>query len=84
MLTDQKDHPIIVVQLLSCVSLCNLMDCIMPGFPVLHCLLQFAQIHVIELVMISNHLILCCPLLILPSVFLSIRVSSNESALYIM
>ena len=31
----------------------------------------------------SNHLILCCPLLLLPSVFPSIRVSSNESALCI-
>ena len=31
----------------------------------------------------SNHLILCCPLLLLPSIFLSIRVFSNESALHI-
>ena len=37
----------------------------------------------IELVMPSNHLILCCPLLLLPSVFPSIRVFSNESALCI-
>ena len=37
----------------------------------------------IELVMLSNHLILCCPLLLLPSVFPSIRVFSNESALCI-
>ena len=36
-----------------------------------------------ESVMPSNHLILCCPLLLLPSVFPSIRVSSNESALCI-
>ena len=35
----------------------------------------------IKSVMPSNHLILCCPLLLLPSIFLSIRVSSNESAL---
>ena len=35
----------------------------------------------IESVMLSNHLILCCPLLLLPSVFPSIRVFSNESAL---
>ena len=41
-------------------------------------LLKFMSI---ELVMLSNHLILCCPLLILPSVFPSIRVFSNESAL---
>ena len=37
----------------------------------------------IELVMPSNHLILCCPLLLLPSVFLSTRVYSNESVLHI-
>ena len=37
----------------------------------------------IELVMPSNHFILCCPLLLLPSIFPSIRVFSNESALCI-
>ena len=37
----------------------------------------------IELVMPSNHLILCCPLLLLPSIFPNIRVFSNESALHI-
>ena len=37
----------------------------------------------IELVMPSNHLILCCPLLLLPSIFPSIRVFSNESGLCI-
>ena len=37
----------------------------------------------IESVMPSNHLILCCPLLLLPSVFPSIRVFSNESVLRI-
>ena len=37
----------------------------------------------IESVMPCNHLILCCPLLLLPSVFPSIRVFSNESALHI-
>ena len=36
-----------------------------------------------ELMMPSNHLILCCPLLLLPSIFPSIRVFSNESALHI-
>ena len=40
-------------------------------------LLRFMSI---ELVMSSNHLILCCPLLLLPSVFPSIRVFSSESA----
>ena len=37
----------------------------------------------IELVMPSSHLILCCPLLLLPSIFPSIRVFSNESDLHI-
>ena len=37
----------------------------------------------IESVMPSNHLILCCPLLLLPSIFPSIRVFSNESSLRI-
>ena len=37
----------------------------------------------IESVMPSNHLILCCPLLLLPSLFPSIRLFSNESALRI-
>ena len=37
----------------------------------------------IESVMPSNHLILCCPLLLLPSIFPNIRVFSNESALCI-
>ena len=36
-----------------------------------------------ESVMPSNHLILCCPLLLLPSIFPSIRVFSKESALHI-
>ena len=46
------------------------MDCSRPGFPVLHHLLEFAQVHIHELVMPSNHLILCHPLLLLPSIFL--------------
>ena len=37
----------------------------------------------IESVVTSNHLILCCPLLLLPSIFPSIRVFSNESVLHI-
>ena len=37
----------------------------------------------IKLVMPSNHLVLCCPVLLLPSVFPSIRVFSNESVLHI-
>ena len=59
------------------------MDCSTPGFPVHHQLPEFTQTHVIELVMPSNRLILCHPLLLLPSVFPSIRVFSNESVLCI-
>ena len=44
---------------------------------------SFLKLMSIESVMPSNHLILCCPLLLLPSVFPSIRVFSSESALHI-
>ena len=40
-----------------------------PGSPVLHCLLEFAQIHVHWVMMLSIHLILYHPLLLLPSIF---------------
>ena len=59
------------------------MDCSMLGLPVHHQLPELAQTHVHELVMPSNHLILCRLLLLLPSVFPSIRVFSNESVLRI-
>ena len=67
----------------SCPTLCNPMDCSTLGFPVLHYLLEFAQFMSIESVMLSNHLVLCCPLLLLPSIFPSIRVFSNGSVLCI-
>ena len=60
------------------------MDCSMSGFSVLHYLPGFAQLMSIELMIPSNHLILCCLLLLLPSIFPSIRVFSNESALHII
>ena len=53
------------------------------GLPVHHQLLEFTQLRSIESVMSSNHLILCHPLLLPPSIFPSIRVFSNESALHI-
>ena len=59
------------------------MDCSTPGFPVHHQLLELTQTHVHRVVMPSNHLIFCCPLLFLPSIFPSIRVFSNESVLCI-
>ena len=66
----------------SCPTLCNPMDCSTPGLPVHHQLPELTQTISIELVMPSNHLILCNPLLILPSIFSSIRVFSNESVLH--
>ena len=59
------------------------MDCTMPGFPVLHHLWSLLKLMSIESAMLSYHLILCHPLLLLPSIFPSIRVFSNESVLHI-
>ena len=75
---------VVVVQWLSCVWFCNPMNCSTPGFPVLHHLPEFAWTHVHRVDdAIQNHLSHCHPLLFLPSVFPSIRVFSNESALHI-
>ena len=52
-----------------------------PGLPVHHQLPEFTQTLYIESVMPSSHLILCCPLLLLPPIPPSIRVFSNESTL---
>ena len=59
------------------------MNCSTPGLPVYHQLPESTQTMSIESVMPSNHLILCRPLLLLSSIFPSIRVFSNESALCI-
>ena len=59
------------------------MGCSMPGFPVFHYLPEFTQLMSTESMMPSNHFILCLPLLLLPSIFPSIRVFSNESAFHI-
>ena len=69
----------------SCLTLCNPMDCSTPGFlsfiiSQIHYLNRFVSV---ELVMPSNHLILCHPFLLLLSVFPSIRVFSNELTLCI-
>ena len=59
------------------------MDCNTPGLLVLTISWSLLKLISIELVMPSNHLILCHPLLLLPSIFPSIGVFSNESALHI-
>ena len=79
------------VQLLSHVWLCDPMDCSTLSFPVHYQLPEFTQtqVHWVSdaiqpshpLSSPSNHLILCHPLLLPPSIFPSLRVSSNESTL---
>ena len=67
----------------SCPALCDSMDCSTTGSYVLHYLPEFAQIHVHwigDAIQLSHPLL---PLLLLPSIFPSISVFSNESALYI-
>ena len=59
----------IVVQSLSCARLCDPMDCPMPGLPILHISQSLLKLMSIELVILSNHLILSRPLLLLSSVF---------------
>ena len=66
-----------------CPTLCDPMDCTIPGLPIHHQLLSVLKFMSIESVMPSNHLILCRPLLLLPSIFPSIRVFSNELVLHI-
>ena len=57
------------------------MDCSTSGLPVHQQLPELIKLMPIELMMPSNHLILCHPLLLRPSIFPSIRVFSNESVL---
>ena len=67
----------------SCPTLCDLMDCSTPSFPVHHHLLELAQIHVHWISdAIQPSLPLSSPFL-LPSIFLSIRVFPNELTLCI-
>ena len=63
-------------------TLCHPMDCSTPDFSV-HYLPEFAQLMSIESVMPSNHLMLCSPLHLLPSIFPSIGVFSNELVFHI-
>ena len=66
----------------SCPTLCDLMDCSMPGLSVHQKIPEPAQTLSIESVMPSNNLVLC-HVLLLPSIFPSIRVFSSESVLHI-
>ena len=66
-----------------CPTLCNSMDYSTPGSPNLHYLQSLLIFMFIELLMPPNHLILCHLLILLPSIFSSIRVFSNKLALHI-
>ena len=68
----------------SCLTLCNPMDCSIPGFPVLCYLPEFSQTHVhwVDDAIQPSHP--PHPLLLLPTIFPTTRVFSNESALSIM
>ena len=66
----------------SCSTLCSLMDCSRPGLHVHHHSQSLLKLMFTEQAMPPNHLILCCPLLLPPSIFPSIRVFSIESVLH--
>ena len=66
-----------------CLTLNDPMDCSRPGFLSITTSQSLLNLTSIESVMPSNHLILCRPLLLSPSIFPSIRVFSSESVLHI-
>ena len=67
----------------SCPTLCNHRDCRTPGFPVYDELPELLKLMIIESMKPSNHLILCHPLLLPPSIFSSISIFPNDSVLHI-
>ena len=67
----------------ACPTLCNPWTVARQAFLSITSFWSLPKLMSIESVMPSNHLILCCPLLLLPSIFPSIRVFSNESVLCI-
>ena len=67
----------------SCLTLFNPVSCSTPGICVLYYLPECAQTHVHWVDDVIQYLIICCPLLLLPSIFPSIRIFSNESVLHI-
>ena len=65
-----------------CLTLCDPIDCSTPGFPITNSW-SLLKLKSIKSVMPCNHLILCRPLLLLPSILPNIQVFSNESVLCI-
>ena len=76
-------QPWTFMQPYSCHHSCDPMNHSTPGLPVHHNSPSPPKPMSIELVITSNHLILCLPLLLLPSIFPSLRIFSSESALCI-
>ena len=66
-----------------CMTLCDPMDYSIPGFAILTTSWSLLRFMSIESGMLSNYLILCCPLLLLPSIFPNFRIFSNKLALCI-
>ena len=66
----------------SCPTLCNPMDCSQASLSITNSW-RLLKLMSIASVMPSNHLIFCCPLLLPLSIFIRIRVFSNESVLHI-
>ena len=77
----QLSHPYMRSVAQSCLILCDPMNCSTPGFPVHQQL--YSNSMSFESAKPSNCLILCHPLLLLPSIFPSMRVFSSESVLHI-
>ena len=67
----------------SCLTLCDPMDCSMQASLPITNSQSLLKLRSMESVMPSNHLLLCCPLLLPPSIFHGIRIFSNESVLHI-
>ena len=78
-----KVNPPFSVQFRSCLTLRDSMDYSTPDFPAHHQLRSLLKLTSIAPVLPSNHLILCRPLLLPPSIFASIRVFSNKLVLRI-
>ena len=84
LMNEHKEHnSFVAVQLLSRVWLCNPTDCSTPGFPVSHHLSELAQTYICWVGNAMHHLIFWCPLPLLLSIFSTVGVFSNESALCI-
>ena len=66
----------------SCLTLCKPMNCSMPVFLSFTIYWNLLRLMFTESMMLSKHLILCCPHLLLPSIFPSIKVFSSESGLH--